>query len=61
MSKKRSPTIQTLIERSSFGAPDARAARARVPLAKGQEIAQAAQARAARRQRRQKKSPEIQG
>lgn len=33
------PTIKTLIERSSLGSADARAARSRVPMATGQAVA----------------------
>jgi hypothetical protein len=36
---KREPTIKTLIERSSLGSADARAARARVPIATGRAVA----------------------
>jgi len=39
---RREPTIKTLIERSSLGAADARAARARVPAATGRAVAKSA-------------------
>lgn len=36
------PTIKSLIERSSLGSADARAARSRVPIATGRAVARSA-------------------
>lgn len=52
MSNAPEDSIHTLIERSSLGSARALAARSRVPLAKGQEMARAAAARAVDRRSR---------
>ncbi len=54
-------SIETLIERSSLGSAKARSARARVPLARGQEMARAAEQRAAHRRAREEDRRRRQG
>ena len=49
MIKRAKVSIHLLIDRSSLGTEKARLARARVPLAKGHEMALAAELRAAHR------------